>query len=448
MNRQHTRRRFLAALGGSTAALAGCMEDSSGEGATTESPQPKQGATKTPESAELDHFVSVEGTEFVVDGSPFAFAGTNNDMLVRAPEDYVDRVFSEASRLGLTAIRTWTFGGTCYVGDCRGENLILHPEPGTYSEAAFRKLDYAIDRANEYGVRLVLPLVNNWDGHLSVNDFVAWSDTAMERDQFYTDPECRALFEDYVESVLTRENTVNGREYREDPGILMWELANEPDLEDNDGSTDIVQGWIEEMGAHVKSVDDNHLLSTGEIGFYDASRRENDERDRLYVGLAGTDYIRNHEPDVIDAAGFHLQVVDMGLSLTEAERWISDHARDAHEVLGKPTYCGEYSPSGSWQDEILTVDRREADWREQDRERARAYGQLHDAFLANDVNGALQWSFMIPFDYRTDAVDDPAVWNAPGVLYPDDDHTAAEVSAFADELRSRGAPGDTETPTT
>lgn len=34
---------------------------------------------------------------------------------------------------------------------------------GKYSEHAFQALDYILDEASKYGVRLLLTLVNNWD---------------------------------------------------------------------------------------------------------------------------------------------------------------------------------------------------------------------------------------------------------------------------------------------
>ena len=35
-------------------------------------------------------------------------------------------------------------------------------------------------------------------------------------------------YKNYISTVLTRVNTVNGRTYSEDPTVFSWELANEP----------------------------------------------------------------------------------------------------------------------------------------------------------------------------------------------------------------------------
>ena len=62
-------------------------------------------------------------------------------------------------------------------------------------------------------------------------------------------------------------NCFNGKIYKDDPTIFAWELANEPRAE-GDQSGNILNEWITEMSAYIKSIDDNHLVTTGVIGFY------------------------------------------------------------------------------------------------------------------------------------------------------------------------------------
>ncbi len=397
------------------------------------------------EVPKLDHFIQTEGRNFVRDGEPFYFSGGNNDMVRRAPQWYVDRVFAEASDLGLTALRTWVYAGKCFVGACKGNNNKVLPEPADdgsdaveslppLNETVMRKLDYAIYKANETGVRLVLPLLSNTDSHTGITDFVHYTASASSHDDFYTDPNCRALYKEYVEAVLTRVNVFTGREYRNDPGIMMWELVNEPDLLDNDGATSIMQDWIEEMAPFIKSIDGNHLLSTGEIGYYEESR------DKSLPGKSdqGMDFIENHQPDAIDAATFHMYLNKNGLLAEDEDgvprwkTWVENHASDAHETLEKPLYAGEVAPSND--DGEFRVDRRDDDWKAQDEKRADKYREIFDEFLAHDVNGALNWTFMIPFDFATDPVDDPEQWNASVSVYPDDQFTWAVLQDYANTV--------------
>ncbi|GAA0654958.1 cellulase family glycosylhydrolase [Salarchaeum japonicum] len=394
----------------------------------------------------LENFVGVEGTQFVVDGERFRFNGANNDMLARTPRWYVDRVFEEAAALGLNALRTWVYAGKCYIGSCAGENTKLIPEPAEdgsdaretlpeLNETVLERLDYAIYRANETGVRLVLPLLSNTDSHTGITDFVRYSASASDHDDFYTDERCRRFYRTYVERILTRENTLTGREYRDDPGILLWELVNEPDLLDNDGDTALMDDWIGEMAAYLKSVDDTHPVSTGEIGMYEDSNPDSLEG-KNDQGMA---FLPNHRHDAIDAATVHMHPSHMGFTVENdagVERWkpwVANHARDAREELGKPLYVGEFSAG----DENYTVDRRDGDWERQDERRANRYREIFGEFREHDVDGALTWTFMIPFDYATDPVDDPDEWNAGDSVYPRDTHSASALAEYSNAIGAR-----------
>lgn len=394
----------------------------------------------------LDHFIQTEGPNFVRDGEPFYFSGGNNDMVRRAPKWYVDMVFAEAAELGLGALRTWVYAGKCYIGDCKGTNNKVIPDPAEdgsdaveslppLNETVMQRLDYAIYKANETGVRLILPLLSNTASHTGITDFVRYTASASSHDDFYTDPNCRGLYKEYVEAVLTRKNVFTDREYRNDPGIMLWELVNEPDLQDNDGSTSIMQEWIEEMAPFIKSIDDKHLLSTGEIGYYEESR------DQSLSGKSdqGMAYIKNHQPDAIDAATFHIYLNKNGLMIEEDsiprwKPWVENHAIDAHETLEKPLYAGEVAPSNDAGE--FRVDRRDDDWKAQDEKRAEKYRELFDEFLEHDVNGAVNWTFMIPFDFATDPVDDPEQWNAGVSVYPEDPHTPEVLQEYSATLDS------------
>ena len=91
----------------------------------------------------------------------------------------------------------------------RGNQLKLQ-EPGVYSETVFQGLDYALNKADELGIRLILPLVNNWDDYGGMNQYVAWdatyggAPTASVHDDFYTDSDIKTWYKDHVAAVLNR----------------------------------------------------------------------------------------------------------------------------------------------------------------------------------------------------------------------------------------------------
>jgi mannan endo-1,4-beta-mannosidase len=79
---------------------------------------------------------------------------------------------------------------------------------------------------------------------------------------FFSSPACRQLFRNFATALLTRVNTITGVAYRDDPTIFAWELINEPRVP-QDWSGDVLQNWIVDLAAHIKSIDPAHMLTTG-----------------------------------------------------------------------------------------------------------------------------------------------------------------------------------------
>ncbi len=124
--------------------------------------------------------------------------------------------------------------------------------PGKFNEEAFRTLDRVLAVANEEGVRLIIPVVNNFQWWGGAADYAAFRD--KPRDAFWTDPQLIEDFEQTVRFLLTRVNTVTGVPYREDKAILAWETANE---------SQCPHSWTHEIAAFMKSLDSNHLVVDG-----------------------------------------------------------------------------------------------------------------------------------------------------------------------------------------
>lgn len=372
-----------------------------------------------------EHFVDTDGTDFVVNGEPFYFNGINASVGNKENRAYIDEVLTDAASMDLTVVRAFAY--------CNGHPLpCFQPEPGVYDETAFKTLDYVIYRAKQLGIRLVLALVNNFSAHGGMTQYVEWaseesyeSDLA-KHDAFYTNDRVKDLFKKYVRYVLTRTNTYTGVDYRNDPTIMMWELANEPDLGDNEGPLHIIQDWIEEMGAFIKNIDQNHLLSTGAQGFYDQSRAETDDRDRLYIRPSGTDFIRNHQPKTIDACSMHFYPQNMGVPIEAGEKFIDDHARDAHEIVGKPVYLGEFGYR------IPRKGTTEGTIEEAKRKRARILERYYDAVMRHDVNGTIVWNIdghlyeQGKLDFRTDPED-----TFTEIYYPEDSRAVSVLQEYS-----------------
>ncbi len=285
-------------------------------------------------------FVTRSGTDFVLNGQNFRAAGTNNYYLwykklncTLPGEGCVQEVFDDAKAMNLTVIRTWLFGeGTN--GGAGWDGYYFQPYPGVYDEATFAHFDEVIQMADERGIRLVLPLVNNWNDFGGMSQYNAWCNLTAH-DDFYTSACAKNLYKNYVSYVLNRINTKTGRAYKDEPTIFAWELANEPRAE-SDTSGAKLGNWIQEMSAYIKNIDSNHMVSTGEEGFY-----KNKGSGWMYNGYTGTDFISHHAYANIDYASYHMYPDHWGITYAQTINWIDEHVADGHNIVGKPVLLGE-----------------------------------------------------------------------------------------------------------
>lgn len=295
-------------------------------------------------AAPAAQFVRAEGLGFRLGDDPFYAPGTNIYYLLTYASDddtrqYVDDVLEDAAAIGLKVVRTWAF--------CDGADQwqALQTAPGVYSESVFCGMDYVIYKAEQLGLRLILPLVNNLDDYGGMAQYIAWDavygsdpgEVATEHNDFYTDADTRQWYRDWVNAVINRRNTYTGVLYRDDPTIFAWELANEPRAP-GDESGDILQAWLEEMAAYVKSLDPNHMLTTGSEGLY--SHRSGDW---MYDGSEGTDFIRNHQVEGIDFATIHLYPDQWRMDYDASLRWYQEHVDDARDTLRMPLLLEEFA---------------------------------------------------------------------------------------------------------
>ncbi|WP_049928121.1 cellulase family glycosylhydrolase [Halopiger goleimassiliensis] len=326
-----TRRGFVKAVGTGAALTVGLGSAS-----------PATAAVDAP----MDAFVRTDGTEFVVDGEPVYFTGANNFWITHEYEgtkERIDDVLDLYADLGIDLVRFWAHG------EGKDGPLALQPEPGEYNEDALENLDYLIEAARERGIRLVAALVDNWDHEGGMLQYAEWAG-GESRYEFYTMDETREMYRDHVETILTRENTYSGLEWREDPTIAMWELANEPRLEQDDvpeGMDDleppehkeILGDWIQEMSAYLTDLDDDHLVSTGSEGHYYGDW-DDDYPDDDWDGQS---YLDHHAFETIDACSFHLYPDHWDIPLEDGAEYVQSRIVDAHEELGKPAYLGEFN---------------------------------------------------------------------------------------------------------
>jgi mannan endo-1,4-beta-mannosidase len=108
-----------------------------------------------------------------------------------------------------------------------------------YHDADFMYHDYAIARAGQLGLKIVLTFTNNWQDFGGMDQYVQWRQWAAAanssmppiagtHDDFFSDAIIRSWYREWVEHVMRHVNVVSGVRYMDDPTIFAWELANEP----------------------------------------------------------------------------------------------------------------------------------------------------------------------------------------------------------------------------
>ncbi|CAH9114063.1 unnamed protein product [Cuscuta epithymum] len=299
------------------------------------------------------NFVERNGTQFFVDGKAFYVNGWNSYWLMDHAVDEGRRpriraILQAGAKMGLTVCRTWAFNDGTYNA--------LQLSPGIYDESVFRALDHVIAEAKQYGVRLLLCLVNNLQAYGGKSQYVKWAweeglGLSSSNDSFFYDPTIRSYFKNYVKTVLTRKNTVTGVEYRDDPTIFAWELINEPRCL-TDPSGDTLQEWVGEMSSYIKSIDMNHLLTVGLEGFYGPKSHKKMTVNPNYMSsYLGTDFIRNNKLPSVDFASVHIYpdhwVKNQSFEekLEFVSKWVLSHIEDCEKELKKPVMFTEFGLS-------------------------------------------------------------------------------------------------------
>jgi predicted GH43/DUF377 family glycosyl hydrolase len=124
--------------------------------------------------------------------------------------------------------------------------------PGQFNEEAFKVLDKVLEVANQKGIRVIIPFVDNWKWWGGVAQYSGFR--GKENDDFWTDPQ---LFDDFkkpIDFVINRTNTYTGVKYLDDKAILAWETGNE---------LTCPHEWTHKVAAYIKSIDKNHLVLDG-----------------------------------------------------------------------------------------------------------------------------------------------------------------------------------------
>jgi mannan endo-1,4-beta-mannosidase len=376
-----------------------------------------------------NNFVRRDGPNLKLNGKEFRFGGTNNYYLMYSSQLMVDDVIDTAAAQGFTVLRTW---GNLDIGNQDGSNSINGKSNGIYFQYwdgtapayndgadGMQKLDYVIYKAGQKGLKLVIPFTNNWNAFGGADQYVRWAN-GQYHDQFYSDPVIKGWFKNWISHLLNRVNTYSGIQYKNDPTIMTWELSNEPRCKEAgpyyprsaNCDTHTLTEWADEISTYVKQIDQNHLVSVGDEGFF-CNPQSTDWTENCGEGV---DTIAFSKLKNIDVMSYHLYPELWGKDIAWGTDWIKRHTKAAQK-LGKAVMLGEYG--------ITNASIRNT-----------VYKQWTDTILESHANGALYWMLAGKQD--------------TGLLYPDyDGHTVycpspecITLSNFAGLMAVKHTPAD------
>jgi mannan endo-1,4-beta-mannosidase len=281
---------------------------------------------------------------------PYRSTGTNlyylQQLLSYAQQDQdpqalqaVREVLDDLVCLSLPVARIWGFNDSKDASSIRRS-----PEEG-FREEGLRGLDQAVWEAKRRGIRLIIPLVNNWAEYGGLPAYAAWATRLFggpfDHDDFFTNAQMKQWWKDYALVLMNRINTFTGIAYRDEPAILAWEIGNELRCPSCAGTTRLPDA-VSELAGFLRQIAPHQLIADGGDGF--------DDDPAPYVGLSnlyavrgddGASFSRLGRIDALDMLSYHFYPRNYGFATArDAEIWIERHQAIA-AVTGKVAYLGE-----------------------------------------------------------------------------------------------------------
>ena len=306
-----------------------------------------------------DQFVRVDGQHFTIGGKSYYFIGTNfwTAMNLGSTADGRNRLVRELDRLEALGAKNLRILGGSEGPDSEPWRITpaVQQSPGQYSEDVLLGLDFTLMEMKKRGMRAVICLNNFWHWSGGMAQYLRWAGAGaipypppapngswatyqVYTSRFYNDQKAMAAAEQFTKALVTRVNRLSGQAYADDPTIMAWELANEPRAM---LFRDAFNKWIARSAKFIKSLDKNHLVTTGSEGETPSPL------------LNGMNFVQNHSDPNIDYTTAHIWAENFGWydptkpaesygpSLAKVKAYIDDHIKKSAQ-LNKPLVIEEF----------------------------------------------------------------------------------------------------------
>lgn len=319
-------------------------------------------STKAASDTRLAQYVTVGSDgQFHIGDSVYQYIGTNMWYAallasegIGGDRERLRRELDTLQQLGITNLRILV-GGDGRTDEPSHIRPVLQPLPGVLNDTLLRGLDYLLLDLERRGMKAVLYLNNAWEWSGGYGAYLEWAGRGPCPDpardgyreyvsyvaQFVLCDSAKAMAANHIRAIVSRVNTLTGKPYTQSPAIMAWQIANEPRPFAADSlHKQAFAKWIARSAALIKSLDHNHLVSTGSEGRYGCE----DDID-LWTAI--------HSDPNIDYALIHLWpynwwwVRDSNLTsgldtaCALSRRYIAEHA-ERMALAGKPLVLEEF----------------------------------------------------------------------------------------------------------
>lgn len=231
----------------------------------------------------------------------------------------------------------------------------LQKAPGVYNDTLLVGLDRFLVELGKRDMQAVLYLNNSWEWSGGYGQYMEWAtgEKALiplidgywpfmqQMGKFQTSAPSQELFYNHVRAIVGRTNSITGKPYREDPAIFSWQIGNEPRcFSAEPAARDGFIGWLTESARIIKELDPNHMVSTGNEGFF-GCEQDMELLERV-CAISDVDYMTIHiwpyNWDWVKAESLR---EDLGIAMANTLDYIGRH-QELSEKYGLPVVAEEF----------------------------------------------------------------------------------------------------------
>ncbi|MEN9918649.1 MAG: hypothetical protein RL662_1085 [Bacteroidota bacterium] len=243
------------------------------------------GACASKQNTSTSPFVRVENGQFLRGDTPYYYVGANfwyGAILGSEGEggnrERLHQELDFLKSIGMDNLRVLV-GSDGSRGIRSKVEPTLQTAPGVYNDTILAGLDYLLSEMGKRKMVAVLYLNNSWEWSGGYSMYLQWAGYGKAPvpatdgwpaymayvKQFQQSDSAKALFANYVRDMVTRVNRYTQIKYVDDPTIMSWQVGNEPRAFSDENKAPFAK-WISDVAALIKSLDKNHLVSTGSEG--------------------------------------------------------------------------------------------------------------------------------------------------------------------------------------